>query len=224
MIRTNVVNLTVIPAIAYRQKLPSGGSGVSILRYAVEQPGIASISKTSGEAIPSANTPKEYYPLDAFQEAIALTTGMPYKKQNGVKVLREIIPDIVLETGETEPEPEPEALHEIEAVIDSDEYQRIVDLYTDQSGKLSYDLLNRDFIQTAHASGQVRLMIADRAPADEIRFEVVKARLKSITRNPTLTDAQILKMIELLDEVSPKGVFRPLNDEIRQWLRAGKTT
>ena len=40
MIRTNVVNLTVIPAIAYRQKLPSGGSGVTILRYAVEQPGI----------------------------------------------------------------------------------------------------------------------------------------------------------------------------------------
>jgi hypothetical protein len=29
-------------------------------------------------------------------------------------------------------------------------------------------------------------------------------------------------MIELLDEISPKGVLRPLNEEIRNWLRDGK--
>lgn len=29
-------------------------------------------------------------------------------------------------------------------------------------------------------------------------------------------------MIELLDETSPRGMLRPLNDEILKWLRAGK--
>ncbi|MGN0130841.1 MAG: hypothetical protein ACI4AA_00180 [Lachnospiraceae bacterium] len=216
MIRTSTVQLTVIPAIAYRQKLFSGGSGITILRYEVEQPGIASISKTSGEAILSANTSMEIYPLEAFHEAIALTSGMPYKKRNAVRITQEIVIEIEEPTGESE------ELKEIEVIVESQEYQRIVDLYTDKTGVLSYDLLNRDFIQTAHSSGQVRLMIEDRASADDIRLQIVKARLRNITRNPTLTDAQVLKMIDLLDEVSPKGVFRPLNDEIRKWLRAEK--
>ena len=53
MIRTNTVQLSVIPAYAYRHKLKDGGSGITILRKDTAQPGIASISKTSGEAIPS---------------------------------------------------------------------------------------------------------------------------------------------------------------------------
>lgn len=32
MIRTNVVKLSVIKGIAYRQKLPAGGSGIVIIR------------------------------------------------------------------------------------------------------------------------------------------------------------------------------------------------
>ena len=75
MVRTDIVNLTVIKAIAFRQKLMAGGSGVTILRYDFKQPGIASISKTSGQAIPAANTPLESYPLEAFNEAIKLTAG-----------------------------------------------------------------------------------------------------------------------------------------------------
>ena len=56
MVRTETVNLTVIEAVAFRQKLNAGGSGITILRYDIDQPGIASISKTSGEAIPTDNT------------------------------------------------------------------------------------------------------------------------------------------------------------------------
>ena len=67
MIRTNVVNLTTIKAVAYRQKLLSGGSGIVILREDSAQPGIASISKTSGEPIPTKNTSKKLYPVEAFK-------------------------------------------------------------------------------------------------------------------------------------------------------------
>ena len=38
MIRTDIVNLTVIDAVAFRQKLTAGGSGVTILRYDIDQP------------------------------------------------------------------------------------------------------------------------------------------------------------------------------------------
>ena len=48
MIRTEIVELTTIKAIAFRQKLMAGGAGVTVLRYDYDQPGIASISKTSG--------------------------------------------------------------------------------------------------------------------------------------------------------------------------------
>lgn len=216
MIRTNTVPLTVIPAIAYRQKLPAEGSGITILRYGAEQPGLASISRSTGSAIPSPNTSRELYPLEAFTEAIALTSGMPYRNQRGVKVNQTIPLESVWVKQPTN------ELRETAAIVDSEEYQRLVDIYTDSAGKLSYELLNRGFIQFAYGSGQVRQMVEEKMSADDIRFYIVKNRLRSITRNPTLTDAQILEMVELLDEVSQKGVFRPLNDQIRQWLTLGK--
>ena len=212
MIRTNVVTLTVIPAIAYRQKLPSGGSGITIYRYDTVQPGIASISKSSGKAIPAANTPRKLFPQAAFSEAIELTAGMPYKKQKGVRVAEEKV-------VETEEPAEEAVAKEDAAVIDSADYQKIVDKFTDKKGKLSYDLLNRELIKYAKKSAQVRSMIASKATADEISFEIAKAKFREITGNALLSDDQIRKAIELLDEVSPKGVFKELNSEIRLMLK-----
>ena len=37
-----------------------------------------------------------------------------------------------------------------------------------------------------------------------------------------LTGLQVLGMLEMLDEVSPKGVCRELNEEIRRWKRNAK--
>ena len=82
MIRTSTVQLTTISAVAYRQKLVSGGAGITIWGYNVRQPGLASISKTSGEAIPTANTPLEYYPPEAFAEAIIMNTHKIYSSIN----------------------------------------------------------------------------------------------------------------------------------------------
>ena len=88
MIRTSVVELTTIPAVAYRQKLTAGGSGVTICRYGEKQVGIASISTRSGKAIPAENCPAELYPAEAFDEAIELTRGLPYKKLGKVTMLK----------------------------------------------------------------------------------------------------------------------------------------
>ena len=211
MIRTKVVDLTTIKGIAYRQKLPAGGSGIVILREGVAQPGIASISRTSGEAILTPNTPADLYPREAFQEAMALTAGLPYKKQGKVQ-LNEESPSEEPVTGEQAAE---------EVLVDSEAYGKILEKYTDKNDRLSYDLLNRDMIRFAHASSIVRKMAADRDSDDAIRLYAAGAKFRSITGDHSLTDAQVLKIIELLDEVSPKGVFKEFNAELRK-MKAGR--
>ena len=210
MIRTETVTLTTIPAIAYRLKLTSGGSGIVILREDAPQPGIASISKTSGEPILTRNTAAKLFPKKAFQEAMELTAGLPYRKRGAPA-----LPVPVAEAPETKEEEIEPALEE---AVDSEEYAKIVDAYLDKSGKLSYALLNKDLIGFAHRSSKVREMIGKKAAEDEIRLYIVGTKFRNLTGNRNLTDGQVLKMAELLDEVSPKGVFKELNDELRKKL------
>ncbi|MBQ6454211.1 MAG: hypothetical protein IJJ14_07625 [Coriobacteriales bacterium] len=217
MIRTNIVKLTTIPAVAYRQKLPSGGSGVTILRADASQPGIASISKTSGEPVPAANTPADKYPKEAFVEAIALTAGMPYHKQGAVRMVK----DLVEEVAEAVAELAPEAAAQ-EAAVPQEDYEKIAAHYTDKNGKLSYGLLNKDFIKFAASSSVVRRMIANRQPIEEIRAYIAGAKFRSLSGNNKLDDAQVARIVELLDEVSPKGVFKELNDKLRGELAKAK--
>ena len=212
MIRTNVVKLSVIKAVAYRQKLMKGGSGIVIIREGEAQPGIASISKTSGEAIPTDNTPKKLFPKEAFDEAMALTAGLPYRKQGSVQLKGEKVSE----------EPAPAADEPLEVIVDSAEYLKVVEKYTDKNGKLSYDLINKDMIKFAHSSSVVRKMIAEGAKQKEISTYVAGAKFRNITGNNKLSDDQVLKIIDLLDEVSPKGVFKDFNDFIRRSLKAKK--
>ena len=206
MIRTELVALTSIPASAYRQKLLSGGSGIVIIRYDSAQPGVASISKTSGEPILTKNTPKKLFPIEAFKEAMELTLRMPYKKC-GTPVVP-LAPEPILTEEESDPV--------VEVIVDSAEYKKIVDTYTDKTGKLSYALLNKDLIKFAHSSSKVREMIGKKTAIDDIRLYIAGTKFRNITGNRNLSDDQVLKIAELLDEVSEKGVFRELNEELRK--------
>ena len=214
MIRTDVVSLTVIDAVAFRQKLTAGGSGVTILRYDAAQPGIASISKTSGDAIPTDNTPKDLYPEASFKEAIRLTAGMPYKKRGSVRLTKKTVKEVTPEAAEE--------VTEEEVIIDSGEYQKLVDHYTDKNGKLSSELLNKDPIRFAHTSKTVRAMMEEGEVQKKIRTYIVCTKFRTVTGNRKLTEAQALKMADLLDEVSPKFVFKELNSELRKKRAAKK--
>lgn len=217
MIRTDAVNLTVIPGAAYRRKFPSGGSGVVILMSGVSQPGIAAISKTSGEPILSDNTPGSY-PIEAFKEAISLTAGMPYRKQGPVRLQDIKAPEPV----DLPAEADEEADDGYDVVVDSRDYLKVVAAYTDKNGKLSYPLINRDMIRFAHSSSKVRAMLGDRESIDDIRLYIVGTKFRNITGSRGLKDEQVLKIAELLDEVSPRGVFRELDAELRKSLNAAK--
>jgi hypothetical protein len=177
-----------------------------ILREGVAQPGIASISRTSGEAILTANTPADVYPQEVFKEAMALTAGLPYRKLGKVE-LNEEGPAVEAAAEEQAPE---------EVVVDSAEYGKIVEKYSDKDGRLSYGLLNKDMIRFAHSSSIVRKMIEEGESDDGIRLYIAGSKFRRIAGNPKLSDAQVLKIAELLDEVSPKGVFREFNDQLRK--------
>ena len=210
MIRTNSVTLTSLPsAIAYRRKGTSGSPAIVIVRADEPQPGIATISKTSGEPIIATNTPKDAYPAEAFVEAIALTAGMPYRKQ-GKPAAPELTP--------TE-EPVDE---KAEVAIDSSEYQALLDAFTDKSGKFSYSLMNKQLIQLAHRSTVVARMLGEGAQEDEILSYVIGTRFRNITGNHDLTDEQVAVMAALIDEISPKGAFTELKSKVRAMLGAAK--
>ncbi len=213
MIRTKAVKLSVIPAIAFRQKLSAGGSGITLIRSDTTQPGMASISRTSGEAIPNKQTDLKKYPMEAFAEALELTKGLPYKKQKGAKADEKLF----METHK-----EDDVFIEEEIIIDSAEYQKIIDRYSDKNGKLSYDLMNKDFIKFLKSSSVVRDMVAEGKSAAAIRNYVISHKIKNITGNDKLTAKQLKKIVELLDEVSPKGVYKELDNEIRRMLTANK--
>ena len=212
MIRTNVVTLTVIPAVAYRQKLKDGGSGITILRPDVQQPGIAAISKTSGEPIPNNQTDLKKYPKEAFEEAMKLTLGMPYGKRKPVKVNENMV------VKEEPVEKEEPAMAE----LNIEAYDAIVDKYTDKTGHFSYDLLNKDLIKFAKSSSVVRDMIAEGKKANVIRNYIASNKFRNIANNDDLTNAEIKTIVALLDEVSPKGLFKDTDSEIRKMLSAQK--
>ena len=206
MIRTSSVKLTTIPASAYRTKTRSNGVGIVIVRKDQTQPGIASISRKTGEAIPAGNTPAKYYPKEAFEEAIQLTAGLPFGKK---ALPAELKTAEHVEDFKTE----------FDVVIDSAEYQKIVDKYKDKKGVLSYALLNKDLIKFINSSSVARKMIADKAPLEDIRVYAAGSKFRSITGNHDMSNEQVLKMAELLDDVSPKGVFKEFNDELRKKLK-----
>lgn len=219
MIRTNSVTLsTLSEAIAYRRKLPSGGSAIVIVRADMAQPGIAGISKSTGGPIIAANTPKDAYPEEAFAEAIELTAGMPYRKQ-GKPAAPEAAPEVPADLPAEEVAITEE---QAEVIIDADEYQALVATYTDKNGKLSYDLMNKEMIQFAHKSDVVGQMVAARESEQAIVDYVVGVKFRNATGNKNLTDEQVAAMAQLIDEVSPKGAFKELKAKIRSMLADAK--
>ena len=209
MIRTSTVELTVIPGVAYRQKLPAGGSGVTILRYGEKQCGIASVSTRSGKAIPAENCPADLFPAEAFQEALDLTRGLPYRKLGKVTVLKKSWKEALPKAGEDE-------------AFDLADYEKLAAKYTDKAGKLSYELINKDLIRLFKSSSVVRKMLEEPATPARISRYVVGTKFRDVTGNKSLTDKQVKRLSDMLDNVYPKSVFKELNDEIRKTLGKGK--
>jgi len=218
VIRTRLVELSTLEAVAYRQKLRGGQVGVVILRNDTAQPGLALLNRQSGGADPAHNTPADLYPLEAFQEALDLTSGLPYSSRGPVRS-----PAAVGSASADAPLPadlNEEAPAEAVATVNSADYAAIVKAYTNKKGELSYELLDKALIQAAHSNPFVASMVAAKASLEEIRDHVVKANFEAVTGNRSLSQAEVNRIVELLDEVSPRSVLREFNDDLRKRLAA----
>ena len=210
MIRTNTVKLNTIQAFAYRQKLGSGDTGVILVRPDVRQPGMATISKKTGEPVLSANTNEKDYPMEAFKEAMDLTRGMTFRKQGNIKVTKKMFVEPAEEVPEEIPQLNEAALEAISAH------------YTDKNGKLSYDLVNKELIKFAKSSSIVRNMIRDGASVKEVREYIVLNKFRNIAENDKLTDKEVFLIVDILDEAADKGIFKELNSELKKMMAKNK--
>lgn len=215
VIRTRLVELSSLEAVAYRQKLRDGHVGVVILRQDMAQPGLALLNRQTGTADPAPHTPVDHYPLEAFQEALDLTAGQPYSSRGPVRTPAAAR---AAAEGPMPAELSDEAPAEDVATVNSDDYATIVKAYTNRKGEISYELLNKALIQAARSNPFVATMVANRASLEEIRDHVVKANFEAVTRNHSLSGAEVQRIVELLDEVSPRSVLRELNEDLRKML------
>jgi len=221
IIRTRLVELSSLEAVAYRQKLRGGQVGVVILRPDCPQPGLALLDRQSGTPDPAPNVPADLYPAAAFAEALELTAGLPYSSRGAVHRSFPPAPSPTAGGGETTLLTEEPAAEDL-ATVNSADYAAIVTHFTNKKGELSYDLLNKALIQAAHANAHVAQMIASGATLEAVRDHVLKANFESVSGNRSLSTAEVERIVQLLDEVSPRSVLRPFEEELRRLLAGGK--
>jgi len=213
IIRTAAVELSAIPAIAYKQKLKSGGAGVKLIRLDCESSAVCAIDKRSSEPDFFKTHDESLFPYEAFSEAIELTVGLPFSARGKISLnvscqaeAEDIAEEEVVKTDMTL----------------SDEYKAIVERYSDEKGKMNYQLMNRDFMSFASKSKVVSEMVGKMEHTDEILLHVIKNRAAHIAgKKESLEDDEVKALIQVLDEIDPRSAFKELKAYVNRQLSAG---
>jgi hypothetical protein len=205
IIRTKAVELSAIPAIAYKQKLAMG-CAIKILRLDKDASAVCSIDKRTGEPKAYGAKDAKLFPDEAWEEAMEQLTGAPYTARGNINV----------DVSKYEPA-KAECLPEEKVdMVDSDEYAAIVDRYSDENGRMNYALMNKDFMQFAAKSKKVSEMLGNKESVDDIMVFIVKSRATVIAgKRKSLEDNEVAALIETLDEINPRSAFK----ETRAWIK-----
>ncbi|MCL2629921.1 MAG: hypothetical protein FWD49_00170 [Firmicutes bacterium] len=226
IIRTTAIELSSIPAIAYKLKIKTGGAGVKIHR--LDTPDIATftVDKRTGTLVPYGKVILEVFPLNAQAEAVSLTAGLPYSSRGMVsKPVVSVAKATVAEVSEPEPELVAEEItceeDERVCMAFSPEYLAIIKEYSDiNSGKLSFQRMNKEFIQFASKSKVVDKLIADKTAVDEIVKFVVKNRAENLSKNKIgISDKELGALMEILDDICVRSAFKELNAHLKRMLK-----
>jgi len=211
IIRTTAVELTTIPAIAYKQKLSSGGAGIKIFRLDQGATAVFTIDRRTGEGSAYGQVDAALFPDEAVDEALELTGGLPYTARGKLNVT------VFEERKDAEDVEETEA--EKIDMVDSDEYKALLARYANEKGKLNYSLMNKDFIQFASKSKVVASMAADKAAVGDILLFIVKSRTALLAgKKDSIDDAEAAALVETLDEIDPRSAFKELSAYIKRLL------
>ena len=215
IIRTKVVELNTIPAVAYKLKLRHGGSGVKIHREDMEETAFAELCTRTGGIVFNPN-PK-LFPDAAFDEALDLLIGLPYSCRGKVKiVISNELEEEEVGFDETDKQtPRPTAV----CMVESDEFKSIIDRYSDEKGKLNYAVMNKQFIQFAQSSSVVEEMCANRAVERDIILFILKNRAAFLAgKKEHLSDDEAIALLDALNEINPRSAFKELALYLRRRL------
>ena len=211
IIRTKVVELEIIPAIAYKIKLKTGGSGIKLHRTDRDLTLFAEVDKRTGDVILSGKFDEELFPYSAFDEAMDLLAGLPYSARGKVKIMvsDDVEDDEVCTDGDNPPS--------AAQMVESDEFKAIIDRFSDESGKLNYALMNKQFMQFAASSKVVGEMCGRKESESDIRLFILKNRAAFLAnKREHLSDDEAKALLEALNEINPRSAFKELNLYIRK--------
>jgi len=218
IIRSKVVELNTIPAIAYKIRLKQGGSGIKIHRTDCDETAFVELDKRSGGVVPNHRNKLEFFPEEAFDEAIEELLGLAYSARGKVRfVISETVED-----GEIEvPEDEAPGTHEDATanVVDSEEFIAIVDMYSDEWGKLNFQLMNKQFIQFASKNKTVAEMISSKATENEILIRVIQNRAAFLAgKRDFMSDDEAAALLDVLDDMCRRSAFKELKLHLRRMM------
>ena len=213
IIRTKVMELEMIPAVAYKIKLKSGGSGIKMHRTDQNVTVFAEVDKRTGDIIIDGRVDEELFPYPAFDEAIDLLAGLPYSARGKVKIM---VSDDV-EDDEVCTDAVGGEIPTAAQMLESEEFNAIVDRFSDENGKLNYALMNKQFMQFAQTSKVVGEMIGRRESEGDIRLFILKNRAAFLAnKREHLSDDEAKALLEALNEINPRSAFKELNLYIRK--------
>ncbi|MCL2702011.1 MAG: hypothetical protein FWE91_00165 [Defluviitaleaceae bacterium] len=218
IVRTKAVELTAIPAIAYKQKLKTGGAGITIMRLDKDAKAVATLDKRSGEPVPYGTFDESLFPPEAFDEALDLASGLPYAAMSKLRI------NIAAQTDQEDIECEtPECAAPEPRMCGSDEYLALVDRYSDENGKMNFTLMNKEFMNFAQKSKVVADMAGAGAQADDIVIFVIKNRAAFFAgKKEHLNDSEAALLIDTLNEINPRSAFKDLKAYVIRLLSKGK--
>jgi len=220
IIRTTAVELAGIPAIAYKQKLASGGAGVKLFRLDTDAAAVFTLDKRTGDALPYGKYDEALFPDEAVLEAVELTSGLPYSARGKLKIA---VFDEADEAGDADAEDVAETETEKIDMVDSEEYRALTLRYTNEKGKINYILMNKDFIQFAGRSSVVTEMVANKAPVEDILLFIVKSRAALLSgKKDSMSDNETIALLETLDEIDPRSAFKELTAYLKRLLAKAK--
>ena len=217
MIRTEVVQLTSIQGLAYKQKLTAGGAGITVITS--DDRAVFTVNKRDGLCVPYGKVDEKVFTAAVAKEVLELTRGLPYKRLDivsGVSVDDSL--DRIPAGSETEDEDDKDTID----VIASVEYKEFIAQYSDKTDKFSYQLMNKELIQFASRSSVVNSLIAEKTDTEAIVRYIVKSKSASLANNKGMDDSHLTAFIDTFDSMDTRSAFKELRAHLRGKMRRAK--
>ena len=208
MIRTEAVKTTIIPGMAFRQKLQSGGAGITIITP--EDRATFTINKRDGTCVPYGKADTKLFTEAVIEEVLELTKGLPYRRLGKITKVHTDKP-----CEETPIEQENDDEEADINIIGSKEYAAFIEKYSDKKGRFSHQLMNKELMQFAAKSGVVKKKIEDKLDTELIVRYVVQTKAAEMAKNKAMDDEMLTAFIETIDSICTRSAFKELNAYLR---------